>query len=107
MPGHTGQMTLKNPGRRTRFGPSSSLLRDKTRRHVAVRELIAAHGPRGPVAVVVRESSPISSAQMDVFGHKTECIDVFWDVDDAQQWLDERLAQAHETQSQTGTPHGR
>jgi hypothetical protein len=77
-------MTLKNPWRRTRFGPFSSLLRDTTRRHVDVRELIAAHGPPGPVAVVVRESGPISSAQMDVFGHKTESIEVFWDLDDAQ-----------------------
>jgi hypothetical protein len=63
-----------------------------------VRELIAAHGPRGPVAVVANESGPISSAQMYAFfGGKTESIEVFWHLDDAQQWLDERLAQARET----------
>ena len=32
-----------------------------------------------------------------VFGGKTESIEVFWDLDDAQQWLDGRLAQARET----------
>jgi hypothetical protein len=64
-----------------------------------VRELIVAHGPRGPVAVVAREGGAISSAQMyNIFGGKTESIEVFWDLDDAEQWLDERLAQARETQ---------
>jgi hypothetical protein len=62
-----------------------------------VRELIAAHGPRGPVAVVARESGPISSAQMFLFfGGKTDAIVVFWDLEDARQWLDERLAQARD-----------
>jgi hypothetical protein len=62
-----------------------------------VRELIAAHGPRGPVAVVARESGPISSAQMFLFfGGKTDAIEVFWDLEDARQWLDERLAQARD-----------
>jgi hypothetical protein len=63
-----------------------------------VRELIQTHGPRGPVAVVTRESGAISSSQMyNVFGGKTESIEVFWDLDDAQQWLDEKLAEARET----------
>jgi hypothetical protein len=59
----------------------------------SVLELIQTHGPRGPVAVVTRESGAISSSQMyNVFGGKTESIEVFWDLDDAQQWLDKKLA---------------
>jgi hypothetical protein len=58
-----------------------------------VRELTATHGPRGPIAIVSKESSSISGAQMYIFfGGKTEFIDVFWDLDVAQEWLDERMA---------------
>jgi hypothetical protein len=59
-----------------------------------VRELVDAHGPRGPIALVAREAGAISSAQLyNVFGGKTESIEVFWDLDDAHRWLDDRLAQ--------------
>jgi hypothetical protein len=58
-----------------------------------VRELIADHGPRGPVAIVAKDSAAISGAQMYMFfGGKTDSIEVFWDMDAAQQWLDERMA---------------
>jgi hypothetical protein len=69
-----------------------------------VLKLIATHGPRGPIAVVARDASAIASAQLYLFfGGKTESIEVFWDLDDALQWLEQRLAQAQET-SQTETP---
>jgi hypothetical protein len=55
--------------------------------------------------VVAREAGAISSAQMyNIFGGKTESIEVFWDLDDARQWLDERLAHARETDAQSETP---
>jgi hypothetical protein len=60
-----------------------------------VRELIAAHGPRGPVAFVARKSGVIAAAQLSNFlGGKAAFVEVFWDVDDALQWLDERMAQS-------------
>ena len=56
-----------------------------------VREQTAAHGPRGPVAFVARKSEVIGAAQIYNFlGGKTEFVEVFWDIDDAQRWLDER-----------------
>jgi hypothetical protein len=62
-----------------------------------VRELIAAHGPRGPIAVVARESGAIIGAQLyNFFGQKMEPIETFWDVDEAQQWLDGRMVQSRE-----------
>jgi hypothetical protein len=57
-----------------------------------VRALIAAHGPRGPIAIVAREAGPITFTQRYIYlSDKMEPIEVFWDLDDAQQWLDERL----------------
>jgi hypothetical protein len=57
-----------------------------------VRELVATHGPRGPVAFVATESGVIGSAQRYIFGSKSESMEVFWALDDAQRWMDERMA---------------
>jgi hypothetical protein len=55
-----------------------------------VRELITAHGPRGPIAIVAMASGAIAGPQMYIFfGRQMESINVFWDMDDAQQWLDQ------------------
>ena len=63
-----------------------------------IRELVATHGPRGPIAIVARESGAIIGAHMYVFlSGNTESIEVFWDVDDARQWLDGRIATGHES----------
>src|SRR5258706_495600 len=52
-------------------------------------ELVAAHGPRGPVALVSRQSSVIgASAMHNSLGVKTPGVQVFWDMDDAQRFLD-------------------
>jgi hypothetical protein len=52
-------------------------------------ELVAAHGPRGPVALVSRQSSVIgASAMHNSLGVKTPGVLVFWDMDDAQRFLD-------------------
>lgn len=57
-----------------------------------VSELVAAHGPRGPVAVVARDPRTISSAQRHVFSAgKIYSIDVFWDLEEGQRWLDAQM----------------
>jgi hypothetical protein len=59
-----------------------------------VRELVAAHGARGPIAILARESGAISGAQMYIFfGGKMEDLEVFWDIDAARRWLDLRMVQ--------------
>jgi hypothetical protein len=55
-----------------------------------VRELVAVHGPRGPMAFVSSESGVFSTAEMYLFlGGKTDALEVFGDIADAQRWLDE------------------
>lgn len=58
-----------------------------------VADLVAAYGPRGPIAIVAKASSTISAAQMFVILGRdpTETIEVFWDLDEALRWLDERM----------------
>jgi hypothetical protein len=52
-------------------------------------ELVAAHGPRGPVALVSRQPGVIgASAMHNSLGVKTPGVQVFWDLDDAQTFLD-------------------
>jgi hypothetical protein len=56
-----------------------------------IGELVAAHGPRGPIAIVAKSVSAIGSAQLHAFfGRAIESIEVFWDIDDAKHWLDAR-----------------
>ena len=53
-------------------------------------ELVAVHGPRGPVALVSRQSSVIgASAMHNSLGVRTPGVQVFWDMDDAQTFLDQ------------------
>jgi hypothetical protein len=57
-----------------------------------VQTLVTAHGPRGPVAFVARQSQVIGAAQIyRMFGGDRGALEVFWDPRDAQQWLDARL----------------
>jgi hypothetical protein len=52
-------------------------------------ELVAVHGPRGPVALVSRQPGVIgASAMHNSLGVKTPGVQVFWDLDDAQTFLD-------------------
>jgi hypothetical protein len=54
-----------------------------------VGELVAAHGPRGPIAIVARDASPIASAQLHVvFAEKTESIEVFSTLRSSSRALD-------------------
>jgi hypothetical protein len=55
-----------------------------------VGEMVAANGPRGPIAIIARNASPIAGSQMHlVYGGKKESVEVFWDLDDGQRWLDQ------------------
>ena len=51
-----------------------------------VREKVALHGARGPVAVVTRQIEMIAMARMYEawVGFRVE---VFWDIDEAERWL--------------------
>jgi hypothetical protein len=53
-----------------------------------LRALVAAHGPRGPIAMVTQKSAAVRAQMYRFFGGKTESFEVFWDLDEAQQWLD-------------------
>jgi hypothetical protein len=57
------------------------------------RELIAAHGPRGPLVVVTRTSGVIGTTQKYALlgGTAGRDFDVFWDVSDAENWLGARM----------------
>ena len=58
-----------------------------------VHELVAVHGRRGPIAFVARQAAAIGSAHLYVLlGGKTDFLEVFWDMADAKQWLDEQMA---------------
>lgn len=56
-----------------------------------IAELVAVHGPRGPIAIVAKTARAVSSAQVAAFFDRVESIEVFWDLDDAQRWLDEQM----------------
>ena len=62
-----------------------------------LRELVAVAGSRGPVAVVTQKSAAVSAQMYRFFGGKTESFEVFWDLEDAHQWLDERMGQNGQT----------
>jgi hypothetical protein len=65
-----------------------------------IRELVATHGPRGPIAFVSTESAVIGSAQRYVlFGGTAEAFEVFWAIDDAQGWLDQQTANSDKTKT--------
>ena len=63
-------------------------------------EFVAAHGRRGPIAFVAKESGVIGRAQMySSLGLEFETQEVFWDARDAQEWLDERIARTPQPES--------
>ena len=76
-----------------RMGPFTPNLTDMQTVASRLAELIAEHGPRGPVAIVSGQSSVISAGAMhNSLGVKAP-IEVFWDRDDALTFLD-RAAEA-------------
>lgn len=59
-----------------------------------VGQLVAKHGPNGPVAFVTRTPEHLAGAQTIAFRGReiSEGFEVFWDVDDAKAWLLKTLA---------------
>ena len=56
-------------------------------------ELVATHGPRGPVAIVSRKPGVIGASTMhNSLGVKTPGVQAFWDMDDARAFLDRQAA---------------
>ena len=56
-------------------------------------ELVATHGPRGPVAIVSRKPGVIGASTMhNSLGVNTPGVQVFWDMDDARTFLDRQDA---------------
>ena len=52
----------------------------------------AANGPRGPVALVARTQMVAARQVYAIRTRRTMHVEVFWDVDEAQSWLKERLS---------------
>jgi hypothetical protein len=58
-----------------------------------VGELVAEHGPRGPVAVVSNRGTVISAGQMyNHYCDQRNAVEVFWDLDAARSFLDQQTA---------------
>jgi len=56
-----------------------------------VQELETEHGPHGPVAVVTTKPANIAAAKAYAIQSAPTSsmeVDVFWDLDDAERWLD-------------------
>lgn len=76
--------------RSVRVVPQPSELRPYVSR---VGELVAANGPRGPIAFVARESAVVGTAQIYRFlGGEADLFEVFWDTREAKVWLDAQAA---------------
>ena len=50
---------------------------------------VAAHGPRGAVAIVTRQPDMIAAGLMYAYRARKVNVEVFWDIDEAECWLDE------------------
>src|SRR5690349_20877221 len=57
------------------------------------RELVAVNGDRGPLVIVARGSGTIGNAHMyeSMGGTAKRAFELFWDMDDARQWLHQQL----------------
>jgi hypothetical protein len=58
-----------------------------------VKRLIAEYGPRGRVALVTRHPDMIALSQGYAFNAAKTAVEVqvFWDINEAERWLDEQL----------------
>jgi hypothetical protein len=74
--------------RLTALGPSEAGALFK-----AVRELVAMHGPVGPIALVTRNPEFVGSVQVFAFRSNeiNLSVEVFWDIAEASEWLSKRL----------------
>jgi hypothetical protein len=52
--------------------------------------LSGTHGAHGPVALVTNQPAGVANAQVFALRSKAaNSVEVFWDIDEAQRWLDE------------------
>ena len=59
-----------------------------------VRQLADEHGPHGPVAVVARDNVGSAQASAIRLGEVGLGFEVFWDIEEAENWLASQLAHA-------------
>ncbi len=58
-----------------------------------VRQSVLEHGPRGPVALVTSKSEMLSTGLVYAHGTRQSIqMEVFWDLQEADQWLAARLS---------------
>jgi len=58
-----------------------------------VRQSVQEHGPRGPVALVTSKSDMLGAGLVYAHGTRQSMqLEVFWDLQEADQWLAERLS---------------
>jgi hypothetical protein len=55
-----------------------------------VQALTDVHGHRGPIAVAARNPGAIAGMQIYKMSGKKQDLEIFWSIEDAQQWLDEQ-----------------
>jgi hypothetical protein len=57
-----------------------------------VRRYVDVHGARGPVALVTRRIDMVAAGQIYALdgAKRGFSVEVFWDLDEADRWLDER-----------------
>lgn len=69
-------------------------MKDVTSILAHIRTLVEMHGRRGPIAIVSRAARVVGKSQAYAnLGAQTGLdIEVFWDTDEAERWLDTRLA---------------
>lgn len=55
-----------------------------------VRQLVDVNGPRGPVAIVATNAAALGAAHIYAHfsGRADRLVDVFWSLEEAEQWLD-------------------
>jgi hypothetical protein len=60
-----------------------------------VRDYTAAHGERGPVAMVTRNIEMLGAGQIYAFqgAKRGYSVELFWDVPEAEGWLDQQARQ--------------
>lgn len=63
---------------------------DRDRVVSRMTEMSAVHGPHGPVALVTNQPDSVANAQVYAMrSTDAESVEVFWDIEEANHWLDQ------------------
>jgi hypothetical protein len=54
-----------------------------------MRELSETHGPHGPIALVTQPTGVANAQAYAIRNKKVHSVEVFWDIEEANRWLDE------------------